>query len=213
MIPTLGHSPFTLQILMRILGAAEEVGEVLLINNSGRGIEIPRHAKFREVVLPSNIFVNPAWNLGAGLASAGCEWLVFLNDDILIPENSFERLAAAPLSGYSLIGTRAESIGPLTRHDDYFQDAVEISGCGSGRNWGFGVCMMVRKADFVPIPDELKIWCGDDFLIDEMGRTGKRVGVMDLQIRTHMSVTADRAEFRGICENDMAAYRRIRGAA
>ncbi len=212
-IPTLGMSPFTLQILLRILKGADLVKEVFLINNSGTAIEVPSHPKFKQQILPENIFVNPSWNLGASLAAPTAEWLVFLNDDILIPANTFDCLAAAPLSRYSLIGVMAESIARLSRHDDYLQSSILLSDAISGRTWGFGIFMLVKRPDFIAIPNELKIWCGDDFLVDEMSLRGKRVGVMDLHVRTHMSTTSDRPEFRQMREEDRVAYGRMRNCA
>ena len=173
-IPTLGYCNEIMLLSLVTLSAADSVEEIILINNSGVYIEVGDCEKIKQVVLPKNIFVNPSWNLGVNLANNTSEWLIFLNDDVMLPANVFDFLSTKVFDGYSLVGARGETIQAFCKSNPFVQEEIYILDAFDGRKWGFGICMFVEKVSYVPIPSDLKIWCGDDYLYQEIRRGGKR---------------------------------------
>lgn len=209
-VPTLNYSPQTLQIIAEIFKADERVSEILVINNSGLAIQFPAlNLKIRQVVLPRNIYVNPSWNLAANLADESSEWLMLLNDDVIVPGNILDLLTPQRLQDYTLIGVRGDTIHHLSDHSGFSQEALSIHEVENHRTWGFGVCMLAKRSGYPTIPNELKIWCGDDFLFQEYKAAGGKIGLMDLTIRTVMSTSSEREEFRAIRTRDVEIFNRV----
>lgn len=66
------------------------VGEVIVINNDQSKTPdhpVLSHEKIRLINCSENIYVNPAWNLGAELAQH--ETLCFLSDDVIVDLRAF----------------------------------------------------------------------------------------------------------------------------
>jgi hypothetical protein len=69
---------------------------------------------------------------------------------------------------------------------------------------GWGCLLFLKKKNWIHIPDNLKIACGDDFLLDNIC-----VGAWQLTgfpIQTEMSTTSGRTEFLEIQANDIHTY-------
>ena len=88
-IPTLQKSP-KLGRLISSLDSVDLVGEILVINNAPEPLEFASQ-KVRILNQSENIFVNPAWNLGA--EQARFPWLAILNDDVVLGRDFFSRAA------------------------------------------------------------------------------------------------------------------------
>lgn len=156
-IPTLQKAP-QLPGLIEECATHPLVEEVLIINNSGEPLRTC-HSNVRVFDQDANIFVNPAWNLGA--KEARSEWLAILNDDIELVGDPFT-LAARTLGRgfYGIVGfDRSAFTLPANG-----RPRVRIARVNA-TSFGYGVFMCLRAHDFVPIPEEMKIWGGDDWLI------------------------------------------------
>ena len=57
--------------LIRTYDAHPRVGEILVVNNASKSLAVDAE-KLRVLDQETNIFVNPAWNLGAQEASTTC---------------------------------------------------------------------------------------------------------------------------------------------
>lgn len=157
-IPTMWRSEYIQELLKRY-EECELVSEIILIdndtNNTPSWFEPNTYQKLRLYPQNSNIFVNPAWNLGVDLSSN--EMIVISNDDILFnPDN---------ILGYIGSAGDWESVG---MHKHNFKDKVKqdeprlIDELSIGLGWG---CLLfVKKSKWVPIPNELKIWFGDNWI-------------------------------------------------
>jgi hypothetical protein len=141
--------------LVKELCACPHVGEVIIIDND-RNVShpLPQSEKLRVLKMYRNIYVNPAWNLG--VKEAKFENVALINDDVNFNPDVFKLLDDGTLKHLGVVGM-AESNYMLTRDQDY-----QIS--SSGRHLGWGCVIMFAKERYVPIPEDLKIWCGDDWL-------------------------------------------------
>ena len=139
------------------------VGEIIIINNDVS--KTPdwselNHSKVRMFNQQTNIFVNPAWNLG--VRESKFKLLCIANDDIDVDPRVFVKLQSriTPKEGMFGLNAGIEKLNqpPITdgsiqiydwRAEDYIQ-------C-------FGQFMFVHKDNWLPILDGMKISMGDDF--------------------------------------------------
>lgn len=186
-IPTLLKSELIWKLLDD-LNNCPEVGEILVIDNSGRfksDLE-----KVKRIEVPENIFVNPAWNLGVSLAQF--ENICLCNDDVNFDCRVF-----------SEIPDPEGVIGQFT--GNYYlshEDTLEIEEI-IDRPSGWGCLMFLRREDYKPIPEFLKIACGDDYLLKSL----PAFQLKGLKIHTRMSSTSLLPEFYQIQENDIREFR------
>lgn len=100
------------------------------------------------ISLEENIYVNPAWNMLAKHA----KWshILFLNNDITLFKNFDHKLLSYHINGMITC--------PYTKqhwnNDPEFYQTDNI-------NW---TCFLINKEDYVEIPNEMKLWWGDNYL-------------------------------------------------
>ena len=133
------------------------VKEIIIIDNNHKDSYPIKHPKVRVIVQAKNIYVNPAWNLGARLASG--DILCFLNDDLI---------ARHEVYSYVTQLFEEDSLGEIGLVGLDWIHAIGELGCRKipERNSAyFGCLLFMRTCDYHPIPEILKIWWGDDFLM------------------------------------------------
>lgn len=195
-IPTLQRSP-DLWPLVEELSAHPLVHEVLVINNVLEPLSWPS-AKVRVLQQQKNIFVNPAWNLGAREAAA--EYLAFVNDDVrLSPELLHEAHRLLRRPWVKMVGV-----------DVSYRARRKVRLAGPAHtSLGFGVFMALRRSEYVPIPGDLLIWGGDDYLF--WTRSWPPLVLMgEGLVKTDMGATTGSEEFQRIrAEEVMRAERHL----
>lgn len=201
-IPTLQRSPVLPQLVDQLV-SSPLVDEVLIVNNSADPADFG-HAKCRVIDLPENIFVNPAWNLGA--REARTTLLGLVNDDVLLDPTILGPIARRLARGSGIVGPAPTVVRDVDEprrrlpRRPVFLPVYE-------RPYAFGTAMFMRRDDYVQIPDDLKVWRGDDYLFR---RQTKRNHVMyGVDIRTNMSTTSEDPAFDAIKEADMNAFQQF----
>ncbi len=155
------------------------IGEIILIDNKKENVNndlLKSLTKLNYLPQEQNIFVNPAWNLGAQVAAY--DKLFILNDDCLVNIVEFDKIYDSITSQIGLLGF--SKLSYCTYTIDSF-DTLCNSGFGIGleieaidprmhpNNSGmphiyYGSAMFVHKQNYIPIPEEFKIYYGDLFL-------------------------------------------------
>lgn len=169
------------------------VSEILLIDNMPeKKVEMPYYEKVKVIHSGENLYVNPSWNLGVEVAEN--EDIIISNDDISFDVNSvleFMKDQEYGCTGVHPISINSEDELPIEIYDgDYI-----------GHGWG--VLLFVKKSKYQPIPSELKIWFGDNYIANTC-HPNKSV-LMNLY--TEMSSSSKSEEFMGIIRNDILEYR------
>ncbi|PFH07179.1 glycosyl transferase family 2 [Micrococcaceae bacterium JKS001869] len=196
-IPTLQRAA-ELHELVEMCAAHPLVLEVLVINNAPAPLrwESP---KVRVLQQAQNIYVNPAWNLGAREARG--EYLAILNDDVMFAPRLLDDVARhlrRPFVGLIGVG----------------EAAINADGAGKGRTTfapsftrttGYGMAMFLQRSGYVPVPEDMLIWHGDDWLY-----THQRSLNWELRgtpVLTEVSVTSGDPAFRALLGEDSRAAR------
>lgn len=190
-IPTMWRSDKIFKMLP-LYQSSGLVGEVIIIDNNPQNRPSFHYGKVKTFSKDKNIYVNPAWNWGLRLSSCA-KWLI-ANDDIYIER--FEDLISTvkPLmSEYDLIGLDWEG----TRKEG----TIEIRKISKFPKKSFGSFMFLNKYHF--IPEDLKIFYGDEFLFAKSDRTGIFSGI---KAETNVSETLKSENFKSITKIDKYHY-------
>jgi hypothetical protein len=152
-----------------------------------------------------NVYVNPAWNIGASKASQ--EFLVFLNDDVWCNPSINTVFNAHKLHEdkdglFGLSTSCFQNKNP--REVNEFEDIIIVDNEGRGTGWG--CFFFIKREQWVPIPDELKIWCGDDFIThNAISKQRKIYSIKNVYV-TPWSTTERAPEFSEIKQNDIKIF-------
>lgn len=207
-IPTLWKSRRIAQ-LVKDLCACEAVGEVIVIDNAP-GIGnfttdaahkslVEDHLKLKILKMEKNIYVNPAWNLG--VETANFDDVALINDDVNFNSDVFKMFDDGSLVNNGVIGMAAENY--RLQEDRNFQ--VQQHRRENNVTWGWGCIILVSKSNYVPIPDDLLIAYGDDWLSTRIAPLNTLNG---LKVQTEMSTTSGRYNFLDIQKQDQINFRK-----
>ena len=187
-IPTLWKSNRTKK-LIKDLNDCQYVDEIIIIDNTGteeRDILPTIYPKLRMVSKGENIYVNPAWNWGIELAKN--DLVALVNDDINFDTNIFGVITKDIVSEFGIIG---QSEFNYKRNNS--DEPVLEKWTGSVRDWGWGCLIMFDKKDWIDIPDDIKIWYGDDYIF--RCNPAAKSTIKNFSIQTEMSTTSDEIQW------------------
>lgn len=185
-IPTMWRSEYTPKLL-NDLNNCPEVGEIILIENTPEG-ENKVVGKTRYISQGRNIYVNPAWNWG--VREAKYENICICNDDVNFSTSVFR-------SPY----IRVQGVVGMASDNYYVESDLSLETFDK-RPWGWGCLIFTKKSLYKPIPEDLLIACGDDYLIQELPAFALR----GLKVDTRISTTSFNPEFFPIQDNDLKLF-------
>lgn len=161
----------------------EFVDEIILIDNGGKFFEyFEALDKVKLVQTGENIYVNPAWNLGVKLAKNNS--IALVNDDINFNPNIFGVITNDILLEYGIIGQ-----SEYNYKGNNTDEPILEKWNGKIRDWGWGCLIMFDKQNWMDIPDNIKIWYGDDYIFKR--NTCTKSTMKNFNIETEMSTTSD----------------------
>lgn len=195
-IPTMWRSNMILTMLP-VYEICDFVKEVIFIDNNPAGKpDLSLYKKVRLYSKGSNIFVNPAWNLGASLANYK---LILANDDILIPD-LYGVLDLINKSDFDIVGmgyTKNKKNMSIMDISDRPFPAMS-----------YGSFMFIRN--YIPIPDKLKIWGGDDILYLYNKKRGLLINSKISQKKS-TTIDSNKKFFRGVIGvNDRSLFKTMK---
>lgn len=197
-IPTMWRSTRTRGMLVQLEGA-DVISEVIVIDNDvGRTPDLSFSSKIKHIPQEENIYVNPAWNLGAKLAKE--DFLCLLNDDISFDVQRVFSSVNTILGELKCIGVDHFSYG-------YSGEGIGVTRLPYEIKWGegWGCAIFLTKEDWVIIPDELKIWFGDNWIVSHYP-SGYQLA---FDANTEMSATASSEALNFRIKADILEARRI----
>lgn len=158
-IPTIWKGPWIYELLTNFCNN-QYIDDIILINNDLNNTkEIPDSDKIRIITPKENLFVNPSWNLGVSLAKNYN--VIISNDDILFNVDAYIDYLRSlnDLKPYGIIGVNS---------DNYTLDGDEditLNHHGDVHNTGGWACLFAfHVQNWIPIPETIKIYYGDNFL-------------------------------------------------
>lgn len=164
-IPVLNLDFFTKQLLTNILDNTVQPDNIFIIDNGSNDNTRDVCFYFSQylpiIYLPqeTNIGVNPSWNLGFSKTAANL--ISVLNNDIVISTRFFEKVKETfsnnPLCGIAVPNTIPLNSDIIENHHNNTETLIDREG------WAFTIKKEIIDQSG-PIPEEFKIFFGDDFL-------------------------------------------------
>ena len=209
-IPTLWRAKEFTDHLVDVLAEDKSVGEIIIIDNAPADFFYDNE-KVVMLKQEENIYVNPSWNLG--IEEAAYDKFIILNDDIIIPYNFVFQLERWLTKDSGVIGIEARSVIKVedcsSKNITFLDRKIELKSIAN-RDWGFGIAFGGHKKSYYKIPENIRIWYGDDYLVQMNNEQGKVNYVIDdVPIFTRMSTTSDAQEFNEIKNVDTLMYDRF----
>jgi hypothetical protein len=201
-VPTLWASP-RINYMLSCMIDDDRVSEIIIIDNNPEA-RILRVSSPKIVLLEQkeNIYVNPAWNLGVHTAKN--ENICIANDDILFDSIDVLDFAEQHIDK-GVIGMHSANYYPEVEGDGSYMIGKQPQD-GRERGWGWGCLFFIKKSNWVNIPEDLKIACGDDYLLNYV--KGNGWFIRNLYLYTDkVSVTSNKSKFRPIQDEDIKTYK------
>lgn len=181
-IPTLWKCNTTSTLLNSLI-EVKVIDEIIIINNDSDNTPNWSSLKNQKVTIidrNTNIFVNPAWNIGVKIAKNNC--ICLLNDDILFDTKIFDLIDEQILLSVGIIGLDIYN----TTGDPRIEKIEDWP-------FAFGCMMFIHKNKYKPIPSELKVMWGDTFLLLNLRNEGLYV-VRGSLVSNTVSITSGNSE-------------------
>ncbi len=160
-IPTLWKSDQILKTIESFENCKNTEAELVIIDNSQKGY-YHKDPRITVEKPKSNIFVNPAWNIGATLSRN--KYICLLNDDITLNIDFLIRNFNTLIQkdpNFGIIGMYKYNI--LNSEVNKPGDIISLEETDH-RGFGFGCMMILKKENYVKIPDCFNVFFGDDYL-------------------------------------------------
>ena len=209
-IPTLWRAKEFLDHLVNVLIEDESVGEIIIIDNAPADF-FYEHDKVITLWPHENIYVNLSWNLG--IEESSYDKFIILNDDIIIPYNFVSAIEGLLIPENGLIGIHIDGRVRVDSFNDKnitFLDREITLKTVKEREEYRVLVLSGHRETYPKIPENIRIWYDDDYLVQMNNEVGKVNYVIDdIPIFTKMSATSDLEEFNEIKNVDMLMYDRI----
>lgn len=169
--------------------------------------------EFRVLHLDKNEWINAAWNWGASMAKGN--YVAFLNSDITLSKHWDKFLVAGLESPIK----KATVACPFETNP-----GIPVPfGLGGFFQKNFpnmikGMCFMLRESDtakIFPIPDQIKHWCGDNWIADQAEKMDGVSFVKNAQIFHYGTVSGkrmDQSTYSRRIYQDILAYEKLSGS-
>lgn len=219
-IPTVYKNYSVLQALVDRLEADDAVSEIIIINNTTKPLNPELKGSKLKIYTPEiNLYVNKSWNFGVSVAEN--DIFLLINDDILCCNNFCSNILKTKILDNDvtgLVGLDNKYIRNYTA--DNYQDGffmlekdvdykrfkiIEMYGTFRTDTWGSA--LFGRKKNYYPIPDELNIIYGDNYLILKNLKNGKINFMISNVVFNHIkSQTSLSSEFSAILQHDVDTW-------
>ena len=165
-IPTMFRAEPVYRTLLE-LSREGEVGEVILIDNSGNARPFLLD-KLVHVTEGRNTYVNPAWNKGVSMARH--DTVCLLNDDVHFDWSLLGWMARHATPDVGFLGMHPDNLGQDRPGPTYDGGPTLVQPLPDGKtrrghrppNWG--CCVVFHRAHWDEIPGDMLVWGGDDWL-------------------------------------------------
>lgn len=212
-IPTMQKDVEILNKLIFELDNSNLVDEILIIDNSTKGF-LSNSKKVRVIVPKKNLFVNPAWNLG--VREAKNEIVGIFNDDILLPLNFIEEVNnfIQKTSDFGIIGLDSNYMRNYEKKDfETYPNNSKLTFRPFKKTIYteyFSSAFFIKKENYYEIPKNIKVWCGDNYLLKKnLDNNKTNYEIIGAEIKHLKSMTVGNKKFEKICEKDVYNYAKI----
>lgn len=211
-IPTMWKFPPFVQFVQD-LARVGCVKEIIIIDNHPSNETTAEHeeighaswSKIKLLKMNENIGVNPAWNLGAARATSNI--LCFLNDDVIVDLKLFDRVSMWMNNSIGSLGICPGR--PEWGQAEFVDGSIQFEPIPhNGNTFGFGCLFFVMKENWIPIPDGLKIYYGDDWVqrVPEIVSGKKAFWIRNCFFHTPYATTTKHLDVNNLLNHERTIY-------
>lgn len=155
-VPTMWKSNFIRSISSEY-SKSNFITEIIIIDNNKEKRPELKGDKTVIIQEESNTYVNPAWNKGVELAKN--DYVIISNDDVFLVniDNLFVNIEELDFDIIFIDLKRSR------RTKDFVIEKIQE---GEELKQGYGSFFIIKKSKYIPIPDNIKIWYGDNIQFD-----------------------------------------------
>lgn len=196
------------------------VGEIILIDNDKSlspviSDQFWKNPKLRKVSCSVNIYVNPAYNLGVSLAKY--DYICIFNDDVVADFKIFLK-SLKFIKENANVGLVGVCPGNGVGQPPFENGTAEIvpwippsETNTHGNYFGFGTLFFMKKENWIDIPNDIKIYFGDDWIFQsQLFRNRKNYLIQNVFYNTPSAQTCLKVftdeERQKIYDSDMKLY-------
>lgn len=204
-IPTIWKSKYTIELLNRYSNS-DYISEIILIDNSPKNApDLSGIKKLNRIQEKENTFVNPAWNKGVELAKL--DYIIISNDDILFDVDEF----CGYLTYIDNSVINLKNAGYIGMHSDNYKidksESPVLENYENNTNkGGWGCLFALHKSNWVPIPERLKIWFGDNYI---HAISKSVLQLRGMKVETNMSTSSDLEEVEDVKNRDVLEWHNL----
>lgn len=170
-IPTMWrYAPFV--EFLKDLVNFDVVDEIIIFDNDASRTPadpVLTHPKIKVFDYGTNIFVNPAWNTGVRISKN--KKICILNDDVIFDLKLFYKIDPLLTPDEGVFGLCPGH--PEHGQPEFVDGTIDIRPWNGEHTLGFGCLMFIHKYSWIEIPDELKVYYGDNWIFDANLAKGK----------------------------------------
>ena len=158
--------------------AKDQKAELFIIdNNSDKAIKRIIEP-YKKIVNPQNVYVNPAWNqILEEFLQSDHDVVVIMNSDLYLKHDVIQKLSELDLD-------KDKTIACLNLVDKFDDCERKITYVNDGVAGVFIPLTKKMAKEVYPIPPEIKIWFGDNWIYQRLQKIGYRFTIYsDLQAR------------------------------
>jgi hypothetical protein len=174
------------------------INEIILIDNNHNLVNQKKikDKKVKIISKKENLFVNPSWNIGCELSNN--DNIIFINDDVFISDIN-KLIKVIDNSNFDLVGLDLKN---SNKHEEIVITEIDKK---TKRPYGFGCCFFIKKEKFKTIPNEIKIWYGDDIQYYSILNKAM-VSIPKIQFEMSKTVNSIENLFSIVNDNDQPRY-------
>ncbi|MDC6464833.1 hypothetical protein PQZ39_00215 [bacterium] len=166
-----------------------------MVNNvPGHNPDLSKYSKVKQLTPQKNLYVNPSWNLG--IKQAENELVCLLSDDINF---NVDVLFNFVFQTSNLLG-----VFGLNVHSD-FEIPYLTLGHNIGRGWGSA--LFLKKSNYTPVPPQLKIWYGDNWICNTHFPYSYTI---HYKVDAELEVSSSSTDLHPIIEQDINEWKKLR---
>jgi hypothetical protein len=196
-IPTMWRSDLLYLALKQYVNSLW-INEIILIDNNHNLVNQKKikDKKVKIISKKENLFVNPSWNIGCELSNN--DNIIFINDDVFISDIN-KLIKVIDNSNFDLVGLDLKN---SNKHEEIVITEIDKK---TKRPYGFGCCFFIKKEKFKTIPNEIKIWYGDDIQYYSILNKAM-VSIPKIQFEMSKTVNSIENLFSIVNDNDNPRY-------
>ena len=200
-IPTMWQINNYFSHMIKIYEDNPFINEIIIIDNNPESKPdfIDGISKIKLLSKGYNTYINPAWNWG--VSESKNDKLIIANDDIIIDSKVFHK-------SLEMISEKLDE-GNITiwnKHNPNelkTENNLEIEETGNKLIYGNGIIFFTNKKYYKPIPNELKLYFGDNFIFNHSDKNY----VINMNTRSPMSGTINsNNELKELSLNELKTY-------